>query len=265
MFKFKYIVIVVFLLSLTFSCKTKKGNLIKIEKLEMSKLYDNGINSNINYESLLIKFNLKYNNSKKSIGLKGTAKIRKDSVIIVSLIAVLGIEAAKIKFTKDSLYIIDRLNSTVKKGNYQYLKKTFNIDLNYSDLQSILTNDFFVYPRAEFDKQEFVNNFKFRKDTNYYAVYRKLPNSVENLLKIDKNDFKITDYLISDIAQNRSLKIKYIDKFSKEISKIAKKVNISSTSMNKITNINLTYNKLTINKKLRYSFKIPSNYKLKVY
>ena len=261
----KYLLLIILLISISFSCKNKQRNLKNREKLEMSKIYDESMNSNIDYKSLLIKFNLKYKNSNKSLGLKGSVKIRKDSVIIVSLIAVLGIEAARIQFTKDSLFIIDRLNSKVTKGSYKYLKKTFNIDLNYNDLQSILTNDFFIYPHAESEKHEFMNNFKFNKDTTDYSVYRKLPNSIENLVKIRKNNFKIIDYLISDISQNRSLKLKYTGIFSDEIKNLPKKLNISSTNKNIITNINLTYRKININKKLRYSFNIPASYKTIIY
>jgi len=263
--KIRYIVIIIILLSLFFSCKTKQKNNTKQEQLAKTKLYDNAVKANVDYKSLFIKFTVKYKNSKNSMGLKGTAKIRKDSVIIVSLIAVLGIEAARLKFTKDSLFIIDRLNGKVKKGSYKYLKKTFNIDFNYNDLQSVLTNNFFIFPHSKSDKEEFIKNFKFTKDSINTSVYRKLPNSIENIIKLKKNSYKISDYLISDVPQNRLIKLKYEDIYSNEMKGLPKKIYILSSNNKKITNINLTYRKISKNKQLRYTFKIPKNYKIKKY
>ncbi|MBN1253007.1 MAG: DUF4292 domain-containing protein, partial [Bacteroidales bacterium] len=256
MLKIKYLAIIVLIFVIN-SCKIK--NIDNNETLEMSKLYEKLQKSNLKYNTLSIKFNTRFDNSEKSLGLKGTVKIKKDSVIIVSLIAVLGIEAAKLKFTKDSLFIIDRLNSEVKSGNYEYLKKTFKVDLTYNDLQSILTNYFFVYPHSEQDKNEFINNFKFRKDSIFHSVYRKMPNSIENLINIENENYKILDYFIFDIAQSRSLKIQYEGNFSKEIQNLPKKISINSDNSNKLTSVELIYTKVSVDKELNFSFNIPEN------
>jgi len=260
----KFFILIV-IISLSFSCKIKQNRQIKYEMIAKSQLYDSIINANSIYNSLLLKFNVKFEHQKEKVSFKGIAKIRKDSVIIISFFAMLNIEAVKLKFTKDSLIIINRLQSNVKAGSYKYLKKAFNINFNYNDLQSILTNSFFVYPHTKSEKSEFVNIFNFTKDTTNISIYRKLPNSGENVIKLNKNNFKISDYLISYITENRFIKLQYINNYSDEFNELPKKVNISHKSKNKLTSINITYKKIYKNKKLRYTFNIPKNYEIMKY
>ena len=260
--KIKYFIVFALILSLSFSCKIKQNKLKKLELLEKSKLYNNSVKANIDYKSLLVKFNLKYEFQNKSMALKGSAKIKKDSVIIISVIAMLGIEAAKLKFTKDSIFILDKFNGQLKKGSYKFLKKTFNINFNYNDLQNILTNSFFIYPHAKSNKDEFLNNFTYVKDSSKILVNRKLPSYIENNIEFNNFNYKISEYLISDKSYNRFIKLKYENTYSDELKNLPKKLIIFSNNNNKETKIYLNYKKIYRNKQLKYTFTIPKNYKI---
>ena len=72
--------------------------------------------------------------------LKATANVRmrKDSVIWISLSASLGIEALRCLITTDSVFVIDRVNKEYLMLNYTQLSEKFNFNIDYHILQSIV-------------------------------------------------------------------------------------------------------------------------------
>ncbi|CAN5801728.1 DUF4292 domain-containing protein [soil metagenome] len=71
-----------------------------------------------------------------------TIRMKKDSVIWISLVPVLGIEAVRAKITRDSIMIVDRIHRTYYAGNFDILKERFNIDLSFDILQNILVGNY---------------------------------------------------------------------------------------------------------------------------
>ncbi len=259
---FKIVYILLIISTLLLSCKTKK-KLTKLESAEKLQIYNGIVSKYIDYQSLLIKSSVKFESSKKKLNLKATVKILKDSLIIISLSPGLGIEVARIKFTNDSIFILDRLSSQLTRGDYQYISKNYKIDIGYADIQSILTNELFIYPREYGSLQdEFVTGFRFGTGDNKLDMYRKTKNSVENLVSVDEQTNAIKKYIINDIPQNRNLRISFEDNYSEQFNNVPKKVFITSSVDGKYNKINLHYTKVTKNKKLNFSFNIPSKYKI---
>ena len=255
-----YIILIISLL--LFSCKTKK-NLVDVKKTEMLQVYDSIVSKYLNYETLYLKSSVKYYSEKKNLNLKASIKIKKDSIIIISLSPGLGIEVARIMLTNDSVFILDRLSSQCTKADYKYFTDEYKIDVMYSDIQSILTNELFILPKNDLKtSNDFIQNFNFGNGANKYNFYRKTNNSIENLISIDSHNYFIQKYLIIDIPKKRNLTINYIDNYSKEFSNFPKKIDIISSFNGNENKILLNYSKIGLNKKLNFSFKIPSKYKI---
>jgi len=193
---------------LLLSCKTKT-KLERKRNAEMTEIYNNIVDKYINYETLLLKANTQFNDGKKNVKFKATIKIDKDSLILISLSPGLGIELARIKFTKDSIFILNRLSSQLTKGKYKFLNDTYKIDIKYSDIQSILTNELFIYPKISklSTSQEFVNSFNIRNSNETLNLYRKTENLIENLVSVNDDNYLIKSYIINDILNRRNLKI----------------------------------------------------------
>jgi hypothetical protein len=77
--------------------------------------------------------------------LKAHIRIQKDSVIWCSLNSLGGIEVVRCLLTPDSVKVIERISNVVLIGDYSILEKEFQIPVRFSDLQSILLNDFFEF------------------------------------------------------------------------------------------------------------------------
>jgi len=263
---FKFLAILLLISFIAVSCKTKK----KLEKkrvFELNEVYDNITKEYINYNTLLIKASAKFDEGKRKIGLKTTIKIKKNKLIIISLSPGLGIELARIKFTNDSVFIIDRLSSQVTKGSYKFFNEKYKINVGFNEIQSILTNELFIYPlKIGADiKNEFVNNYVIRNKEQYIDLYRKTNELLENLIVIENKKNSIKNCVINDIKNRRNLTIKFEDYFGASFNNLPKRIYINSMVENKNIIIKLNYSKITKNKKLNFSFRIPSKYKTIIY
>lgn len=263
---FKYFIILLITSLLFVSCKTKH----KLEQKrlsEISDIYSNIKKQYIDFNTLLIKASTKFDNGKKKLNLKGTVKIIKDSLIIVSLSPGLGIEAARIKFTKDSIFILDRLSSKVTMGSYKFIEKNYKIYVSFNDVQSILINELFIFPieKGVSIKNELLNSFTVKQKEHSMDFYRKTTGHIENLISVNAESYKIEKYIINDVANNRNVQLKYEDNFSEDFNNLPKRISLLSSSVNTYLKLNLNYTKVIKNKKLNFSFKIPSKYEKIVY
>jgi hypothetical protein len=71
-----------------------------------------------------------------------TIRIKKDSVIWVSVVPALGIEVARIRITLDTIQILDRLHKEYLAGNFSLLQKRFNVAADFKMLQAILLGNY---------------------------------------------------------------------------------------------------------------------------
>ena len=247
------------------SCKTIKPVTHATKGSNLGNIYDSLKLAEFNFKTLNIKFNVKYEKKTQSLTLKGNLKILKDSIIWISLSPGLGIEAARLMLTKDSVFLLDKLNGSLTKGKYTYLKNLYKVDVDYNSLQAILTNNFFIYPSVSNEKNEFTNRFHISKDSIELAVYRKDELSVENLVNIQKSVYRINSYLINDVPNRRSLNVNYQSKASHDQKNFPGSITIKSVNENKFLNIDLDYTKVTLNEDLTFSFKVPQDYRVIVH
>ena len=261
--RIKILSIFLILSILLLSCKTKE-KISQKQISELSSIYDRLSDNYLDYQSLYIKSSISFNKKKKSLKLKSSIKILKDSLIIVSLSPGLGIEAARIKFTKDSIFILDRMSSQLTKAGYKYLLDSMNISVDFLDVQSILTNELLIYPKDKTLalKEQFVHHFRIKTQEPDLQLYSKSLSNIEQLITVDRQNYRIKSTKINELDNQRYLNIEYIDLFSDEFKNIPKSIDIYSYTKTDKVSIHLNYTKVVKNKQLSFSFKVPSKYKV---
>jgi len=254
--------VVVFIGIIAISCKTVKTITVTKNSNTIEKVYNDLKQSEFNYKNLNIKFNVTYEKKDQTMSLKGNIKIQKDSVIWVSLSPGLGIEAARLMCTTDSVYFLDKLNGSLTKGKYEYIKNLYKMDVDYHSLQSILTNNFFIYPSSKEEKNVFVNSFKISKDSIELAVYRKDETSIENLINVNKSNSKIKSYLINDVPRKRSMNVSYKMNPNAELKNFPGFIDIRSQNEDKFLILNIEYTKIAVDEEISFPFKVPASYRV---
>jgi hypothetical protein len=150
----------------------------------------------------------------------GQIRMRKDSIIWISIYAVMNIEIFRLKIEPDTFMFIDRLSKTYMIENTKFLKDRFQIDLDFQMLQSVLMgNDFPYYENNVFKINESMQNYQLstiarRKLKACYADEDLSNKILIQDIWIDKQNSKITRQSVKLVGDNRTKFTVRYDDFS---------------------------------------------------
>lgn len=267
-------VTLIFLTSI--SCKTtrtiKEGT---VSNISDSKLRNSILDNQLDYHKLYSKkLNISFDDGKTKKSFKGSYVIKKDSVIIVSIMAVMGIEVVRAQFLPDGITILDKHNKKVFQTDYDFFSSKYKIDIDFDIFQSILTNMAFTYPPSDDHISEVLRKYKHGIRDNQYTFGVIKEKRLNRLVKRNNNDllmhdmlvmpelYRISKHFIRDFANNRSTEIVYSD-FTEYNSLIFPKfIDIKVLDGNSQFKLSLTTNNLEIDDGGSLHFKIPSSYEV---
>ena len=268
--KLHKLILILFLpavLVFTSSCKTTRSTLKKPLKEEgFDYLYARMLENQISFDYLNAKFSSVYQKGKKKTDLRGQLRIRKDSIIWVSLSPALGIEAARISLTNDSVKFINRLNKTYLTGEYKMLDSLLRTSIDYSIVESmIIGNDLTQYD---------VDKFKASVDGGFYRITIQKRTKIRKYMKrgeietkvlvqniwLDPENFKIRKIEIKELGEdNKKLQVFYNKYQAVENQLFPSEVRIEIIAENKIT-IDINFGKTELNQPLKFPFRISKKY-----
>lgn len=195
---FNYIAI---LLILAFSSCAKKKDIEKPIKLQgksvkflQSKIEENSLN----FETLSARFSAKTNFNGEKLSVKGILKLKKDSIIWLSLTKLGGVEIIRLILTNDSIKFINKWDKEYFIGPIDKLDKIESIALGFPQIQDML-----IGAMIEYNPEE---KFSSSNDNTTYLL------SSRNKSKIKKSNTLIeTDSLMEIAAVDKKLQ-KMLDK-----------------------------------------------------
>ena len=256
------------------SCKVRnKFQTIEIQKVENSILpidkqhfiFDSLSNSYYVFNNVQFKIDIEIEMPDNSVSLNGTLRMVYDSLIWLSVSPGLGIEAARFQLTPDTVKFLNRLNSTYFDGDYHFFEKNYFIDLDFKLIQSIILNQYFVFPI----KTKLVDDFAECNVIVDSSIFR-IDNNSKNLLDSNQiwnqkseidNRFKILSHQIMD-NEGRKLDIFYSDFRIVENKWFPFKISFSYNQADKVFELVMTINKITKEREKRTNFKVPEGYTL---
>ncbi len=267
------------LISIQFSCKSvyELGQK-RAYGMSDNKLYKRVVDSSLQYKTLFIKrFSARYKSNKESRTVRGSIKIMKDSMIMIQLNAPAGVfEAVRMLITPDSVKILDRLKKNYIASDFKFLARKLNMDIDFTKFQSILTNEIFQFQPREGRHRPFVRNFKGKVIDDKYVfisdkaakVERKLRKEKHSKLfkfnyqrfEIDPSLMKITDAVVRLFGEEKDISLKYRDFVDIEGQKFPSELDFKIQSATEFVSCKVKYNKLVLNPKLRFPFKVTSKY-----
>lgn len=98
--------------------------------------------NNFDFNYFSSKGQLSLNSKKENLSSGVSIRMKKDSVIWVSVQPGLGIEAARMMLTQDSVYVMNRLQKEYVATDYSFLRNRFQVDVNFEILQAILLGNY---------------------------------------------------------------------------------------------------------------------------
>ncbi len=250
------------------SCSTSRKAIKSPLKEEGAEfLFDKLKQHELKYNWFNARFNATYRNKGETISFDGQIRIRKDSLIWLSLSPMLGIEAIRLMISQDSVKMINRLNDTYFIGDYEYVNRFLNTNIDYDVLQAYLTgNDLSFYENGKF--KAVVDNREYKLFTTERTKLKKfIRHSQENLrvfiqnIWLDPATFKITHADVREIGkENIRLEAWYSnhDETGGQLFPGALKFTVWAEN---VINVLVDFTRISIDQPQQFPFRIPASYR----
>lgn len=152
---------------------------------------------------LTTKSKLEYADGLDNLTANATIRLKKDSVIWVSIAIPLGGEILRCLITQDTVSLLNIYQKEYYIFTYQDLKRRLNFDLNFNLIQATLLGN---PPLAEIEEDSSYT----RQDTSYTIIEQKRNSiKIENFVK--NKTLKLEKLEIRDEVTDNSLDINYDD------------------------------------------------------
>jgi len=262
-----YLMVTISLLLSFYSCKTTRSVIKEPIRHEGAEyLFEQLKKNEMKFDWLSVKFSATYIEDKKKISFRGQMRIKRDSIIWVSISPALGIEMARLIITNDSIKFIDRIGSSYLVADFDYINRFINGTLDFDMLQAFLIgNDFTFFENGKFkasiDAMEYrlltVGRGKLKKYIKSNQEGLKIP--IQNIW-LNSENFKITKVMIKEVKQEgRKLQAFYSDFNNIDGQLFPHHLDFQITSESKI-DIGIDYSKIIVNKPLKFPFKVPDKF-----
>lgn len=220
----------------------------------------------LNYHGFTAKFSAEYTNQGKKTSFNGQLRIRKDSLIWLSFSPGLGIEVFRIMITQDSVMFINRMNNTFFIGDYAYVNKFLNTNIDYDILQSFLTgNDLSFYEKGKFRASLDRGQYKLAtaERMKLKVVVRSGHEPANVLIQniwIDPESFKITQANVKEIRRPGTQLEATYSAFEKVNEQLFPQEMTFDISADNNLRVKVSFSKISLNQAMTFPFRIPKGY-----
>jgi hypothetical protein len=271
---FRFIVIIALAIATMSSCRSTKTIQTAIAKkdttkvmipvvdhhradslLYIKKVWDTIHKNSIDFRtfSAKIKVDFEGKDGRKN-DFNAFVRVRKDSVLWVNIIAVLGFDAFRVLITPDSVKVINKLNKTVQLRSLESLQEVTQMPLSFTDLQNLLLgNPIFLDSN--------INSYK--KDDKYISLIS-LGILFKHLLTVNKDDYTLQHSKLDDVdaIRARTADLTYGEYQYKNGIRFSTYRKITVSEKSKL-DIEMEFKQFDFNVDLNFPFNIPKNYKRK--
>ncbi|PKP35209.1 MAG: hypothetical protein CVU00_03250 [Bacteroidetes bacterium HGW-Bacteroidetes-17] len=262
-------ILIIFVLIIATGCGAARKIIKEPLKEEgIDYLFEKLKENELKFDQFNAKFNLEYVHNKKKTEFKGQVRIKKDSMIWVSFSPALGIEAARMLITYDSVKFINRMNKTYFEGDYNYLNDFLDTNIDFDVLQAlILGNDLSHYEDGKFRAS--IENKLYKLATASRSKLKRYIRSheIDPIVFIQSiwllpETFKISQLSLKEIKkENKKLQANYSKFMELDKQLFPRVVDFDLQAESKIE-VHLVFSKITINEELNYPFNVPVKFNL---
>ncbi len=186
-----------------------------------------------------------------SLGISYKIEIEAQKQIRIR-ISKLGLEGARILITRDSIYVLDRLNKRAYCSNLEMAKSYTGFDANFELLQAMLVGDFFPIPQ----------NLERLPDKKNPLAYKGSEGGTDFVYKISSDLLKMVGMEAKNLEQNLNTQLIYSEFSDEAGQKFASEgeVNVFSPQA---ASFSFKHSKVEIDPdNISFAFKIPDNYEI---
>jgi len=238
-----------FLSTLLSACSRYKSLQKKDKNIAAEKLVHAIQREGITQKNVQLKLKGLYKTSQEEINFSMNLRLKRDSLVWAS-IQVFGIEVARALFTKDSMYVINKIEKEYLCGGNHLISKFLGFQMGPLELQNLLLG------KSIFD----INDYQFITDSGIEATIFK--GKIKNILSIN-SDFLLNESSIESIGLKEPFfgKIKYLEHMLVEEKLCPKNIQMEINSGENALFVDLKILKISMPEQQKFPFKIPNHYK----
>jgi hypothetical protein len=227
----------------------------KSDSMNVLQKINTGINNNrVDFQTFSAKVKVDFEGSDgKKNDFNAFIRLQKDSVLWISVNALLGIEAFRVLITPDSVKVLNKLDKVLQLRSVNYLKEITKLPFGFKELQDLIIGNpiYFDNHIVSFDQK-----------AGTITVLH-LGELFKHLLTLNPDNFEILHSKLDDVnpVRARTADITYGDYENKNGKPFStfRKITVSEKSK---LDIEMKYKQFDFNVPLNFPFSIPKNYKL---
>lgn len=238
---------------------TVEVKVIPVENLKedslafIKKNYNSILTNRISFTTFSAKIDVDYEDADgKKYNVNAHLRMYKDSIIWVSITAILGIEGLRAYITPDSVKLLDKQNKVYITRSVSYLKEVTALPLDLRSLQDLLVGNPVFLDSNIISYSKSASSISLQSNGDFF----------KNLFTIGEADKLIQSSKLDDKDQmrNRTCYLTYDDYEDKKGVNFSTKRSINVSEIKKL-DITLDFKQYGFNETLSFPFSIPKNYK----
>ena len=156
----------------------------------------------IQFEWVQARARVNYKEKSKSKNFTASVRIRRDSIIWISITSIMGVEVARLQVRSDSVFLLDRLNNKYRAEALSFLENYFPFRFDISGLiQKIIVGE----PLVDEDK---MSSIKQNKKGYVISSENEL---YHHTLNLNEHDLTISTEHLADRQNDRKLSLIFDD------------------------------------------------------
>lgn len=218
------------------------------------EVYEQIMKNKIDYNTFSAKIKVDFEgNDGKKTDFNAFIRLKKDSVMWISIIAALGIEGFRVLITPDSVKVINKLDKIVQLRSVDYLREVANIPMTFDELQDLLIGNP-VYLDS--------NIVGYKKEEQTVSLIS-VGELFKHFITVNKEDYSLQHSKLDDVdaVRARTADITY-GGFENKNGVRFSTIRRITVSEKKKMEIRLEFKQWDFNGDLSFPFNMPRNYKL---
>ena len=262
----KVVLLISLLLGLA-SCRSSKITKPVYSKAPKAEILIDSVQAaHFNFNWMNAKISGKYEDAEQSLSFKGNIKIRKDSLIWITISPGLGLELGRVLIDPDTIHFMNRFEKTYYKSSYADLSEKIQSPLSFKRIQALLIGN----SLSEFDLKKYYSDLKAhhfllssinQKQLKKLDRNRKKSSLEIYFASINPENSKIISQQYQNLKLDRTLIAKYADFEVHNKKQLAESIDLSILTNQEIK-LNLSYSKIQVNKELKFPFNVPESYEV---
>lgn len=256
-----YVSILTFFLSVTILWGCKTGQMATkpsgLPKITTAALLDSvKLNST---ELISAKLNVNHSTEKSTQSFGARVRIKKDSVIWLSVTPALGIEVIRVVITPDSIKMINRMDQKYFLESFEKTNELLKLEVNFQILQSVLLGDFVpLYDQDVYVLKPLVDLYTLEADS-VKATRSDAELKLRHRTEFDPSIWRVTRTILRNPPRNEQILAEYNDFQRLEGFIFPTSMRFRTQGKENIA-VDVSWTKIEEKSNLRFPFNIPNKY-----